>query len=283
MKRTLILTFVTCAAISNAQLYGVGGSSATGYEFYNINTSTGAATSLFTFVVPGSTGVVGLTYVPTTNKFLTVASIDPWHSELVELDLGAQTGTVMSTGIPLNSNNTAYFEGLEYMSAYGGVVISHGPGGFYSGKLAVLNPVGYGMTSNNGLTGIPDADVVFMDGSGDLNIMDTNNPYSGNMRNKVTNPFGSISLAGYGSNMFVGTDSDFAWKQDEGRLFLTRGNSLAEVNATSTVITNVGGYGANSNGVVVNITGIAAKPVPEPATFAALGLGAIAILKRRKK
>lgn len=278
MKRLLTLSLLITTAIANAQLYGVGQTSA-GYDFYSINTSNGAATSLFSFAVAGSNNVLGLTYIPSTNKFVTTAQFGAFSSKLVEIDLGAQTATVVSHGIPNNSSGTPYFEGLEYMSSLGGLVISHGQGGFYTGQLALLNPSGYGLLSNTSQI-LADGDVVFMDGTGALNVMDSNNPTGGFMRNTVTNPFGTPVISGYGSNMFAALDSDLAWKSDEGRLFLTQGSFLSEVNAASTVITPIGSYG--NAGVHVGITGIAAV-VPEPGTIFAVGAGTAALLRRRRR
>lgn len=277
MKRQLTLALLVTSAISNAQLYGVGQTSA-GYDFYSINTSTGAATSLFSFSVAGSNNVLALTYIPSTNKFVTTAQFGAFSSKLVEIDLGAQTATVVSNGIPNNSSGTPYFEGLEYMSSLGGLVVSHGQGGFFTGQLALLNTSGYGLLSNTSQL-LSDGDVVFMDGTGALNVMDSNNPTGGFMRNTVTNPFGTPVISGYGSNMFAALDSDLAWKSDEGRLFLTQGSFLSEVNAASTVITPIGSFG--NAGTRVDITGITA--VPEPGTIFAVGAGAAALLRRRRR
>lgn len=277
MKKLLALSFVVTAAVANGQLYGVGRSTA-GFTFYSINTSSGAATSIFNFTVPGATSVFGLTYVPTTNRFVTVAQNSAFSSQLIEIDLGATTATPVSHGIPNNGSGTPYFEGLEYMASEGGIVISNGPGGFYTDKLALLNPSGYGLLANTSPI-LADGDVVFMDGTGALNVMDSNNPTGGFMRNMVATPFGTPVLSGYGLNMFAAGDSDFAWKSDEGRLFLTQGNMLSEVNASSTLITPIGMYG--NAGVQVEITGLAA--VPEPATLISVGIGALALLRRKRK
>lgn len=277
MKKLLVTAFAITAAMSNAQLYGVGASTA-GYDFYSINTSTGAATSLFSFNVAGSTSVLGLTYVPTTDRFVTTVQYSPFSCGLVEINLGAMSATTVSNGIPLNSSGTPYFEGLEYMASLGGIVVSYGQGGFWTGQLALLDPTNYSLLSNTGQI-LNDGDVVFMDGTGALNVMDSNNPTSGFMRNIVTSPFGTPVLSGFGANMFAANDSDLAWKADEGRLFLTQGSLLSEVNAPSTVITPIGSY--NNAGFVTNITGIAA--VPEPATFLGIGVGLATLMRRRRK
>jgi len=126
------LLIVTAAA--QAQLYGVG-QSGNGYGFASINTTTGASTALFNFSVPGTTAVQGLSYIPSPGKFVTVGFVDANNSKLVEIDASAQTATVVAHGI----RNT-FFEGLEYSASLGGLVVSRGPGGFFSGSLSLMNP-----------------------------------------------------------------------------------------------------------------------------------------------
>jgi len=278
-KKISSLLLIGAASMSQAQLFGVSSTGSTN-DFCQINTSTGAATSLFSFGIPGLTNVLALTYIPTTDKFITTGQIDAFHSVLIEIDANAQTATVVSHGIPSN-----YFEGIEYSAAEGGLAVSYGPGGFYSGNLALLNDTTYSLIANNASTTLPDGDTLFVDATGSLNVMDTNNPgLNGFMRNRFTNPFGASTIAGVGANMYNAVDADFAYKTDEGRLFVTEQTTLGFVNdPTSTVITTVGGYGANSNGTAFRMLGLAAKPVPEPATLAGIGLGILGSLRRRKR
>lgn len=283
MKTKTILSLATLSLYTFASadtLYGVGHGSQNVDTFYSINTSTGAATALFTFSGNNSINTGGLTYNPVTNKFLTVQTMTAFQSQLVEIDAVAQTATVVSTGIP-----SAYFEGLEWSGAQGGLVISHGNGGFFSGKLALLNNT-YGLISNQATTGMTDGDQVFLDGSGDLNIVD-DNFNAGWQRNKIFNPFGSITSSNYGNNIysFAGSDVDYdhAWKVDENKLFLTRLNSLATVNAAGTLISPIGSYGAGADGTLIQIRGItSARVVPEPASAVALLTGAVLLLRRRR-
>lgn len=262
-------------------LYGVSHGSNNIDTFYKINTTTGAATAQFTFSGNNSINTSGLTYNPVTQRFLTVQTLSAFSSQLVEINPFSNTATVVSTGIP-----SAFFEGIEWSGGHGGLVVSHGPGGFFSGSLALLNN-SYGLISNNNATGMGDGDNLFLDGSGDLNLVD-DNFNAGAHRNKLFNPFGVYSSATYGSNIysFAGFDVDYdhAWKVDENRLFLTRLNSLAWVNAAGTAITSIGGYGASTDGTLIQIRGItAARVVPEPGSFIALGLGGLALIRSRKK
>lgn len=278
LKSTSLL-LLSIPALSIAQLYGVSHGSAGMDTLYTINTTTGAATAVFSFANGGSINTSELAYNPVTNKLITIQTVSAFQSRLVEIDHVAMTATAVSHGIPTN-----FFEGVEYSSSLGGLVVGYGPGGFFSGKLSLLNN-SYGLINSNASTGFADTDCLFVDGSGDLNVLDDN--YNmGFQRNKIFNPFSGMTTSPFGGSIFAWSgntvDYDLAWKGDEGRLFLTRKYSLATVNATSTVITSVGSYGISSDGTEIAITGLAVVPVPEPASAMVLAIGAAALLRRRR-
>ncbi|MBI5707897.1 MAG: PEP-CTERM sorting domain-containing protein [Armatimonadetes bacterium] len=280
MKKLTVALLAAAAVGANAQLYGVGpaNNGTAAYHFSVINTLNGAATQQFTFSVPNTTAVNFLTYVPQTNRFLAVGVVSAFSSVLVEIDAGAQTATTVSHGIP-----NAYFEGLEYMSSLGGVVVSHGPGGFFTGSIALLNPITYGLISTGAVPGASDSDIIFDDGTGAVNTIDANNPNSnGWQRNIINNPFGAMSVTGIANNTFnpAGGEPDLAWKANESRLFLSQLTQLSTVGALN-AISGVGAYGTSSLGTPIEVTGIAA--VPEPATMAVLGLGALAAIRKRRQ
>lgn len=279
---TLFTSLVALSAFAAADdLYGV--SHGTSQDtFYKINTSTGAATAIFSFNSNNSINTSGLTYNTSTNKFVTVQTMSAFQSQLVEIDATALTATVIGTGgIP-----ATFFEGVEYSSSHGGLVVSYGAGGFFSGKLALLNN-SYGLIGNNAATGMTDGDNLFLDGTGTLNLVD-DNFNAGWQRNELHNPFGSYTSNNFGANIYsfagANIDYDHAWKADENKLFLTRLNSLAWVNSTGTAITGIGPYGINSDGTAIQIRGIAAvHAVPEPTSMLALGAGLVVLLRLRKR
>jgi hypothetical protein len=255
---------------AKAELYGIGhGISAD--TFYQIDTSTGAATPLFSFGNAGTTLTYALTYDPVSNKYLTVQATGLTQTALIEIDAVTQTAAAVAHGIP----GTA-FEGIEYMPSLGGTVVSYGNSTTATGKLALLNS-SYSLINNNPSTGITDGDTLFLDSTGALNLLDSNNPYGGWQRNTITNPFGAISINVNGaSNPFTGTDFDLAWKADEAKLFLTRQTSLARIVGPNNIF-SVGSYGSG-----IQITGIAVgPPIPEPTVISAFGAAALFVRRRR--
>jgi hypothetical protein len=265
-----VSTVLALAASARAELYGIGrGLNAD--TFYQINTSTGAATPLFSFSNVGTTATFHLAYNPVTNRFVTVQMNGTTSSTLIEIDALGLTASSVVHGIPASA-----FEGIEYSSSLGGLVVSYGANTNVTGRLALLDN-GYNLINNNPSTGLPDGDTLFLDGAGGLNVLDSNNPYNGWQRNLITNPFGATSINVNGAqNPFLATDTDAAWKADEGNLFLTRTTSLARIVGPNNIFA-VGPYGGG-----VNITGIAVgPPIPEPGSLALVAIGVVATALRR--
>jgi|GEM_PF-2088266 len=280
----IVLAALTVAA-SASSLYGVG-TAGNSHFLSTINTSTGAATQLFSFSfssASGITGVFGLTYIPATNKFLTVGQIGPSQAALVEIDPVAQVATIQSLTVPGNP----LFEGIEYSSALNQVVLSVGPGGFFTGNLAFLNPSTYGLNSVNSATGMSDSDILFTDSTGAMNVLDPNNiPGTGAMRNVINNPLAGTTLTGVGTNFWSLTNpmQDLAYKGDVSTLFSTTTGQLFSVNGGSTAATAIGGGYGGASGALIRMRGIAvaSQPVPEPATLVLGAAGLVAAVRRRR-
>jgi hypothetical protein len=265
-----IFSVLALTGTARGELYGIG--RGLNFDtFYEINTSTGAATPLFSFSNAGTDGTFGLTYNPVTNRYLTVQQSGTAGSILIEIDPNGAASAVVH-GIP-----GAAFEGVEYSASLGGVVVSYGNSTLATGRLALLNN-SYALINNNASTGLPDGDTLFLDGTGGLNVLDPNNPFNGWQRNLITNPFGAINITPNGlQNPFLASDTDAAWKADESTLFLTRTNALWRIVGPNNLF-SVGSYGSG-----INITGIAVgPPIPEPMTVGLSGLmGAVGLLRRR--
>jgi hypothetical protein len=275
ISRILGVTFaaVACSATASfaTTLYGIG-RTLNADVFYQIDTTSGAATPLFGYGNAGTTGTFGLTYNPVSNRFLTIQQSGTSSSTLIEIDATTSTAAAVVHGIPTN-----FFEGIEYSAALGGIVVSYGPGGNFSGRLALLDS-SYNLIANNPSTGMLDCDTLYVDSAGALNMLDTNHPHGGWQRNSIANPFGSISINVNGpSNPYAFTDTDFAWKADIGRLYLSRQSQLSHVVGPNNIFT-IGAYGGAA------ITGLAVGPnpsVPEP-TAAAVALIACVATRRRR-
>ncbi len=268
----VLVAGLVAAPPARAELYGIGRGLNVD-TFYQLNTTTGAATPLFSFSNVGTTGTYHLAYDPVSDKYLTVQENGTTASTLIQIDANSSTAAAVVHGIP-----TSAFEGIEYSAPLGGIVVSYGPSTAATGRLALLDS-GYNLIDNNASTGLPDGDTLFLDGTGGLNVLDSNNPYGGWQRNLITNPFGAISITVNGAqNPFLATDTDAAWKADESTLFLARQSTLARIVGPNNLFT-VGPYGSG-----INITGIAVGPrIPEPASLALLAVAAGFLLRRRRE
>lgn len=270
---------------SASSLYGVGTAAGNVHWLTTINTSTAALTPQFSFSVPSNvTGVFGLTYIPATNRFITVGQIGPSNAALIEINPVTQTASQITTSIA----GFSYFEGLEYSSTLNQLVVSVGPGGFFTGRLAFLDPSSYSLLSSNTSTGLQDSDILFTDATGALNVLDDNTPSNGAWRNIVNNPALPSTLTAVGSNFWSSLSlpiQDFAYKSDDTNLYATDFRSLHIVNGPSTGQSLVGNYGFITPGAAFEMKGIAvaSEPVPEPATLVLGAAGLLGAIRRRRQ
>ncbi len=253
-----------------ATLFGIS-SVGTTDTFCSINTTTGAATAIFSYTNSGGSETYGLAYNPTNNRFMTIHIQAANLCNLIEIDPVALTATVVTPLV-----GSTFFEGVEYSSSLGGWVITYGANGF-SPNLALLSNT-HNALQTNIATGISDMDQLYVDGTGALNMQDTNDLFGGFERNRLNNPFTGLTESCVGPNIYAPM-YDAGWKQDESKLFFTDVNTLSYINGTETGFVTVGNFGTQ-----FRMTGIAAvNPVPEPTSMVALAAGLGILARKRRK
>ncbi|MBC8065535.1 MAG: PEP-CTERM sorting domain-containing protein [Chlorobia bacterium] len=186
--------------------------------------------------------------------------------------------------------------------------------GFIAGGVAGVTPSGYyagagelgqiGTSVGFGIIGDGNTGATGSDGQrrGFHNVIDVLNFQAdlAGLLSDFDNPGGTTNtLSSVGSSpSALGLEGNVTFGDSGGGLFVNFAGSSLVVGVTSYLVQanfnsgNVGKYGDASGWADISlgapwiqqVTGIApTNPVPEPATMAALGLGALALLRRRKK
>ncbi|MEX2243750.1 MAG: PEP-CTERM sorting domain-containing protein [Fimbriimonadaceae bacterium] len=253
------LVAVGCVAFSQGTMYVIDSSRA----LSTVDIATGAKTLVGTVSSnAGTTG--GLAWDNATGTmYLTSTSLD----SLFTLDLNTLTATLVGA----YGDSTVVMHGLEWDSSAG---VLYGASGVSAnnnlyrvstttGAATLVGNVG--LTSFNNLGFHSGTGVMYMTHGGNDSLYTLNTatatPTLIGPLNGPTNPHG------------------LAYNQDDGRMYLIDSATdnfywldLATGNANL-----IGSMGSG------NLLGMAYVPVPEPGTMAVLGLGALALMRRRKK
>ena len=274
---SLALPLVLTASASAGTLYGIDYSAASPAltTVVTINESNAATTALFSFATFGAYRPQGLAFNPNTGHLYSVGESvvgSTFSSGLYDIDLTAQTGTF----VPIAGNLNV--EGIDFLASANSLVVSYSPNSYYTFTLGAVSTLGV-MGATNGLP-TTDSDVLGIDPTtSDLMVYDASNPTGIYSLNRIFNPFGAASAVGvYSGPVDPVHDLDLA--SDGGSLFLTNGSSLVQFAPGLASRSTVGSYALG--GRKLNVVGIAAAPVPEPASLLALGAGAAAMLRRRR-
>lgn len=262
--RTAVLSSLLIAssiALGQGRLIAVDSSRA----LYEIDMATGAKTQIGTVSAnAGTTG--GLAYDRVNNvMYLTSTSLD----SLFTLDINTGAATLVGA----YGDASIVMHGLEWDSStntlYGasGVAANNN---LYTlntstGAATLVGNIGLGAFNNLGYNS--DTNVMYLTQTG------TDSLYTIDRASAVPTLIGPL---GAGSTNPHG----LAYNFDNDTMYLidSSADNLYTLNLATGAATLVGSTGTG------NLLGLAyVNPVPEPATLAALGLGVVAILKRRKK
>jgi len=227
-----------------------------GFIFVKVDFMTGNLTPLYSVSNASYQNVTALAYHNGARKYVATVFINSNLTGLITLDPITNVIGFPVTGIP-----TSYFEGLVWSPVLGGLVVSYGNNNF-TNSLALLGPNFELLSSNFIATGL-DMDTLFTSGTGyALNKLDTNNSWAGFYRHIISNPFGSPSLQPVGTNFWQTTDYDATWYPGLNRIYVTRGTSLAYVNATNDGMVHVGNFPLQNYPSNWTMRGLAFGPDP---------------------
>jgi hypothetical protein len=260
-----LTSFAALAAMSHGQgvMYGVSNNGTAASSLYTINTATGAATVVgslgFSASFSGLEYMNGSLYVTDlfANGGFNFGSINPATGAATVI---AAQGSLNMWGLAANpSLNLFYTVDLDA----GNVLKSITP----AGVITTIGATGVGFFGT-GMAFRASTNTLFATGfDGSLYTINTTTGAAtivGSTGLSFTNAWQGLAFDGSGTLFLNAADND----------------NLYTINTTTGAATLVGANGpTNGNG----IDGLAFAPVPEPASMAALGLGALALLRKRRK
>ena len=211
---------------------------------------------------------------PATGQATGIGRVDPTATDILvfEGDLAYRASTDTLYGLSTRVNGAQIFT-IDTATGAGTVVAT------------VAAPAGTGPAANFDLSAMAFAP------NGDLYGLDTrfpNTPADPARLHRIDLATGSI-VETFQTSTILGTVAGMAFDPSDGSLLISDGdtggtNNLYRFDFGSSSLTTIGATGA-AGGIYQGLAGLtfSPRPVPEPATLGALGLGALALLRRRKR
>lgn len=259
LRFTLLSLVVTAAAIAPAQgrLIAVDSSRA----LYEIDMSTGTKTSIGTVSSNAST-TAGLAYDAASG---TMYLSSTGNDSLFTLDLATGAATLVGA----YGDSTIVMHGLEWDSSTGTL---YGVSGSTNQNTYRINTT-TGVATAFGSTGLSSFNNLGYNSATDTMYMTNSGTDSFYSFNRTTGSPTLIGALGGPTN-----PNGLAYNSDNGLMYLVDNStdSLYTVNLGTGAATLIGSTGSG------NLLGLAYVPVPEPASMAVLGLGAAALLRRKR-
>lgn len=188
-----VVASLSCLCLGStvhAQLLGVTTNISHVASLVQIDTTTGAATEIFSFTMPTPAGddLHGLARDPGTGHLF---SLLPDSHLVAEIDPILHAVTYHSFSGP------DVRESIEYSDLLGSLLVGHQNGSTATHTLSKMNPDGtFGATVDLGNV-LEDMDMLGLDPrDGSLLAYDVSNPINGYILNRINDPFGSPSLTG---------------------------------------------------------------------------------------
>lgn len=234
-------------------------------DLYTFDTTTGVAT--FHTAITGSFGIVaGLAYDPGSG---TVYAVDSSQDELMTIDLA--TGVVTDIGNVARPGVDTVMHGIEFNSTNGKLY-----GLDYRDSMLVEINTATGEATAIGQTAATSFGSLAWDANAGIMYMadaGTESLYTVDLTN------GSSTLIGsYGFSGSLGTG--MSWDPVNGLIGVDNLNDgVYSFDVTTGLATLLGPTSPSTNALGL----VSINPVPEPATMAVLGLGALALLRKRSK
>jgi len=256
---TSLLTFAALAPLASAELYGL--SSTTPGTVYTLDTATGAATPVVDLSNDILASIVDIEFLGGTAYACDILTNDGFSFGTIDLNTGAFTALSQQDG----SANWFGLAAKESANILYTVDIDD------NNTLKSITPAG--VTTSIGGVGFNVYGMTYDSLTDTLYATDGQSLYTLDQTTAAPTLIGTFGGPNDGS-------SDLAFDPTTNTLYLNSFDTLYTVDQATGLASLVGPN--NAGGVPIDGLGNLAAPVPEPTSMAAIGLGLLALIRRRR-